>query len=112
MKIELREHKVPKRTHWGTFEKSLGQYYAYIENSENGLMTQCGHVAPVIGPTAKFLPLAGFPQELCKEYATECSKLLDKPVAAGEAPPSLDKIAEIIADQTKVEPETESEDDE
>lgn len=108
MKIELIEHKVPKKTNFGTVQKSLNQHIVLIENNDTGKMVQCGYV----GDT-HFLPLSGFPQELCEEVAAECSKQLVKPVAAGEAPPSLEKIAQMIADQTKVEPEAEeSEDDE
>lgn len=107
MKIELIEHKVPKKTMFGTIQKSLNQHIVLIENSDTNKMVQCGYVG-----ATHFLPLSGFPQELCEEVAAECSKQLGKPVAAGEAPPSLDKIAEMIADQTKVEPEVDSEDGE
>lgn len=107
MKIELREHTVPKKTHWGTVQKSLNQHIVLIENDETKTMVQCGYV----GATA-FLPLAGFPQELCAEVAAECSKQLGKPVSAGEAPPSLTKLAEMIAEQTNGDEPDESEDDE
>jgi hypothetical protein len=108
MKIELREHTVPKKTHWGTVEKSLNQHIVLIENDATKQMVQCGYV----GETA-FLPLAGFPQELCEKVAAECSKQLGKPVSAGEAPPSLTKLAEMIASQTKSdEADDETENDE
>ena len=107
MKIELREHTVPKKTHWGTVEKSLNQHIVLIENDATKQMVQCGYV----GETA-FLPLSGFPQELCEAVANECSKQLGKPVAAGVAPPSLARLAEMIADQNTSEPDDETEDDE
>jgi len=107
MKIELREHTVPKKTHWGTVEKSLNQHIVLIENDATKQMVQCGYV----GETA-FLPLSGFPQELCEAVAAECSKQLGKPVAAGVAPPSLTKLAEMIADQNPSEPDDETEGDE
>ena len=108
MKIELKEHTVPKKTQWGTVEKSLNQHIVLIENDETKEMVQCGYVG-----TTAFLPLAGFPQELCAEVAAECAKHLGKPVLAGEAPPSLTKLAEMIAQQTATsEPSDESEDDE
>ena len=105
MKIELIEHKVPKKTNFGTVHKSLNQHIVLIENLDTEKMVQCGYVG-----ATHFLPLSGFPEELCEEVAAECAKQLGKPVAAGEAPPSLDKIAEMIADQNKLEPEAESED--
>jgi hypothetical protein len=108
MKLLIKEHTVPKKTQWGTVEKSLNQHIVFIENDETKQMMQCGYV----GATA-FLPLAGFPQELCEEVAAECSKQLGKPVSAGQAPPSLNKLAEMIAEQNKSnEPDDETEDDE
>lgn len=92
MKIELKEHTVPKKTAWGTVQKSLNQHIVLIENDETKQMVQCGYVG-----ATHFLPLSGFPQELCDLVASECTKILGKPVAAGIAPPSLDEIAEMIA---------------
>ncbi len=92
MKIELKEHKVPKKTAWGTVEKSLNQHIVLIENDETKQMIQCGYVG-----ATHFLPLSGFPQELCEAVAAECEKQLGKPVAAGIAPPSLEQIAEMIS---------------
>ena len=92
MKIELKEHTVPKKTAWGTVQKSLNQHIVLIENDETKQMVQCGYVG-----ATHFLPLSGFPQELCDLVAAECTKILGKPVAAGIAPPSLDEIAEMIA---------------
>jgi hypothetical protein len=100
MKIEVREHKVPKKTLWGTVEKSLNQYVVLIENEETKQFVQCGYV----GETT-FLPLSGFPQELCEEVASECSKLIGKHVAAGTAPPSLAELAKMLAPSEPVEQE-------
>ena len=106
MKIEVREHTVPKKTLWGTVEKSLNQHIVLIENSDTGEMVQCGYV----GDTA-FLPLSGFPQELCQDVADECTKLLGKPVAAGTAPPSLKQIAEMIQSKKVVTADGETDGD-
>ena len=92
MKIELKEHTVPKKTAWGTIQKSLNQQIVLIENEETKQMVQCGYVG-----TTHFLPLSGFPPELSVPGAAECAKILGRPVDAGIAPPSLDKIAEMIA---------------
>lgn len=98
MKIELIEQNVPKKTVWGTVEKSLNQHIVLIENDEKK-MVQCGYVG-----VNSFLPLSGFPQELCEEVAVECSKQLDRKVAAGIAPPSLTQLAMMIAESKAVEP--------
>ncbi len=92
MRIELREHVAPTQTPWGVVDKSLNQQIVLLENSDTGQFVQCGYV----GDT-HFLPLSGFPQELCDGIAAECAKLLGKPVVAGIAPPSLEELAVILS---------------
>jgi len=91
MKIQLVPHVALTKTPWGTVEKSLNQHIVLLENSETKKMVQCGYV----GDTA-FLPLSGFPQELCEAVAAECSKQLGKPVAAGIAPPGLEELVALV----------------
>ena len=91
MEIELRPHVSPEKTHWGTVSKSLNQDIVLIQNIDNGEFVQCGYV----GDT-HFLPLAGFPQELCDAVAAKCSEKLGKPVTAGVAPPSLEELTEFL----------------
>jgi hypothetical protein len=91
VEVQLRPHTVPKKTPWGVVEKSLNQHIVLLKNQEIGEFVQCGYV----GDTT-FLPLAGFPQELCEPVAAACSKHLGKPVAAGIAPPGLSELVEIV----------------
>jgi len=91
MKIKLQPHVALTKTPWGIVEKSLNQDIVLMENSETGKMVQCGYV----GDT-HFLPLSGFPQELCDAVATECAKQLGKPVSAGLAPPGLEELVAIV----------------
>jgi hypothetical protein len=91
MQIQLRPHVSPEKTPWGTVGKSLNQDIVLIQNQDTGEFVQCGYV----GDT-HFLPLAGFPQELCDSVAAECSKKLGKPVSAGMAPPSLEELTEFL----------------
>ena len=98
VKIELRPHTVPKKTPWGTIDKSLNQHIVLLKNQDSGQFVQCGYV----GDTA-FLPLSGFPQELCDEVAAECAKQLGKEVAAGIAPPGLNELVELVNSQVDAE---------
>ena len=104
MKIKLQPHVALTKTPWGIVEKSLNQDIVLMENSETGKMVQCGYV----GDT-HFLPLSGFPQELCDAVAAECSKQLGKPVAAGMAPPGLEELVAIINANAEATEEDEGE---
>ena len=103
MKIELKEHTVEKKTHWGTVTKSLNQHVVMIEN-DNGEMRQCGYVG-----TSAFLPLTGFPAELVGPVADECEKQLGRKLDRVDPPPSFRQMAEMIAAQRESE---QQEDDE
>ena len=63
MEVALEEHKVKKKTRWGSVERSLNQHIVYVVN-DAGEKVQAGYIGTHKG--AKFCPLAGFPQELAK----------------------------------------------
>jgi len=105
MKIELIEHKLEKKTHFGTIMKSLNQHIVLIENDE-GKMAHCGYV----GVNA-FLPLCGFPVELVEEVANECERQLGRKLDRVAPPPSLKQIAMLIAEQRADDAEEEEEDE-
>lgn len=92
VEIQLEEHTVPKKTAWGTVQKSLNQHIVRIKN-DDGKFVQCGYVG-----VKDFLPLSGFPQELCKAVAQECSKQLNREVGFQNPPPSIAEI-EAMANQ-------------
>lgn len=87
MKIKVTEHKVPKRTRWGTVEKSLNQHYVHMQNPDSGEWIHCGYV----GQTA-FLPLAGFPVELVEGVQAKCSELLDRKLTSAAPPPTMAQV--------------------
>lgn len=92
VEIKLQPHICKQKTQWGAVEKPLNQHIVSMKNAETGQFVQCGYV----GDTA-FLPLSGFPQELCEPVAAECAKQLGKPVAAGVAPPGLEELVAIVS---------------
>lgn len=95
MAVELQvvEHTVPKTTRWGTVQKSLNQHIVRIKNDE-GLFVHCGYVG-----VSDFLPLSGFPRELCEEVAAVCSKELNRKVGFQNPPPSITEINAMAAAQ-------------
>ena len=105
MKIELREHTVPKKTLWGIVDRSLNQHIVLIETDE-GKMKQCGYV----GVNA-FLPLSGFPIELVGPVADECERQLNRKLERIAPPPSFAQMAEMIAKQQMDESLTDEEDE-
>jgi hypothetical protein len=88
MELKLIEHVVPEATAWGVINKSLNQHIVMLKNEDTGEFVQCGYV----GKTS-FLPLSGFPQSACEQVASECSKILNRKVLAGNAPPGLEELA-------------------
>lgn len=85
MNVRCEEHTVDKNTDWGVVKKSLNQHKVFLNDK------LCGYVG-----VTHFLPLCGFPQELVKGVAAECSKLLGKPVQCGEAPPSVNQLVNML----------------
>lgn len=94
MEIQLKPHVCKESTSWGVVEKPLNQHIVFMKNEDSGQFVQCGYVG-----VKAFLPLAGFPQELCAGVAAECSKVLKRPVDAGIAPPGLGQIVDMINSQ-------------
>lgn len=100
MKIELKEHTVPKKTLWGTVQRSLNQHIVLIDVEQpdgTSKMVQCGYV----GATA-FLPLCGFPVELVEPVTRECEKQLGRKLDSAAPPPSLRQIQQMVADANGV----------
>lgn len=91
MELQLRPHISAEKTPWGMISRPLNQHIVLLKNEHNGEFVQCGYVGD-----AAFLPLCGFPQELCEAVAAECSKQLQKPVSAGMAPPSLAEVVSFL----------------
>ena len=103
MKIELTEHKVPKKSKWGTVDRSLKQHIVHVLNDDTGKMVQAGY----IGDT-HFLPLPGFPAEYVDEVAAYATEQLGRPIAGTQPPPTLDEVARMIA-ETKAADEDDDE---
>lgn len=93
MKIELEEHKVPKQTRFATVMRSLNQHKVFIEN-EAKEMIHCGYIG-----VTHFLPLAGFPNELCAEVAELAGKKLNRTIGTIDAPPSIAQVNAIAQQQ-------------
>lgn len=85
MNVRVEEHTIPKVTDWGVVQKSLNQHRVFLNDK------LCGYVG-----VTHFLPLAGFPQELVAGVAAECSKLLNKNVQCGDAPPSINELVSMM----------------
>lgn len=85
MEVRCEEHTVTKNTDWGPVQKSLNQHRVFVND----------RLAGYVGVT-HFLPLCGFPQELVESVAAECSKLLNKPVLCGDAPPSVNQLVTML----------------
>lgn len=93
MNIKLEEHKVPKQTRFATVMRSLNQHKVFIEN-EAKEMVHCGYIG-----VTHFLPLSGFPSELCAEVAEQAGKILNRTIGTVEPPPSITKINELAEQQ-------------
>jgi hypothetical protein len=91
MEVKLVPHVSVEKTPYGTVSRSQNQEIVLLKNEDTDAFVQCGYV----GDT-HFLPLSGFPQELCGAVAEECSKQLGRPVAAGVAPPGLSELVAIV----------------
>lgn len=88
MEVKLIEHTVPKKTQWGTVQKSLNQHYVLLLNEETGKFTQCGFVGPVA-----FQPLCGFPPEMVDEVTKLCEQQLGRQLVGSAPPVSMEQIA-------------------
>lgn len=95
LKVECKEHTVPKATSWGTVERSLNQHMVFVENNDTKQMVHAGYVG-----AKAFLPLAGFPKELVTQVTTECGKILNRKLESVDPPPSIDQVAEMLSQDT------------
>lgn len=66
----------------------------FVENSETKQMIHAGYVG-----TRAFLPLAGFPKELVPQVTAECEKILKRNLESVDPPPTIDQVAEMLADK-------------
>jgi hypothetical protein len=85
IEVMLEHFTVPKRTQFGTIEKSTGQDKVYAKN-ELGIWKPVGYVSH----SAKvFTGLVDFPKELGEIVAAECSKLRKETIRFAGAPDSI-----------------------
>ena len=92
LEVTVTEQTVPKKTRWGTVEKTLNQHIVHVRNADTGKMVHAGYVG-----TTSFLPVSGFPNEMVDQVAKACSEQLGREVLATPAPPTLDQVAAMIA---------------
>lgn len=97
MKVKLTKHTVEKKTDFGPITKSLNQHLVHVENV-NGVFQHVGYV----GVNA-FLPLAGFPKELCGEVTSECERQLGRKLQSVAPPPSMAQLAQQMQKDTEDE---------
>jgi len=71
IKLRLDDFVIPKKTHYGTVMRSMGQDKVYIWNDDTDNWTHCGYFTH---ETHIFLPLVGVPKELVPAIAEECGK--------------------------------------
>lgn len=102
LKVECKEHTVPKKTPWGTVEKSLDQHMVFVENSDTKQMIHAGYVG-----VKAFLPLAGFPKELVADVTAECEKILRRKLESVDPPPTIEQVAAMLAQDSKEDSEEE-----
>lgn len=88
MNIKLTEHVVEKKTAFGPVRRALNQHMVHVMNT-NGVYQHVGYVG-----TEAFLPLAGFPVELCGQVTAECEKQLRRTLQCVDPPPTMQKLAE------------------
>lgn len=87
MKVDCTEMFVPKKTIYGTVQRSLNQHKVWVFNDDTGRMVHCGYVG-----VSAFLPLSGFPKELLEDVTRECEEILGRKLTAEQPPPSQSQI--------------------
>ena len=92
MKLEvlIQEFTVPKKTHFGTLEKSTGQDKVYVK-TEAGAWRHVGYIGHA---SLCFTGLVDFPVELGPAVAEECSRQKKLPIRFGGAPETVVEMEE------------------
>lgn len=96
IKIQLIEFTVPKKTHYGTVERSMGQDKVYVWNDDTNNWTHCGYLTH---NTNVFLPLVGVPKELVPAIAEQCAKEKSVQVKHVESVPLEEPVEDFIEEE-------------
>jgi hypothetical protein len=82
IEIKLAEFTVPKKTQYGTVQRSTGQDYVWVMNPDTKSWVHCGYLAHKTAERTHywFCPLVNVPTELVAEIVAECSKQKKEPV--------------------------------
>ena len=89
--VQSIEHTLPKKTRYGTIERSLGQDKVYCKN-ETGQWKHCGFL---FHAHRGFQGLVDFPHELGADLCKELAKIKGYPVAFLGAPESVPEFVEV-----------------
>jgi hypothetical protein len=76
VQIKLAEFTVPKKTQYGTIERSTGQDYVWVMNPDTKAWRHCGYLAHQTKdrPYFWFSPLCDVVPELVEQIVAECAK--------------------------------------
>lgn len=76
VEVMLEHFTVPKKTRFGTVERSTGQDKVYVKD-DLGIWKHCGYLGHA---SMHFAPLVGVPQELVEPIRKECERQKGKAV--------------------------------
>lgn len=99
VEVLLEHFMVPKKTQFGTVQRSTCQDKVYIKN-DAGVWKHCGYLGHA---SMHFAPLVGVPQELVEPIRAECERQKQKAVVGIDSIPLEDPVVESEDDEDEFE---------